>query len=69
MTASIVGRMAIHNRDWMDEYFTKVPSLIEAQGGEFLVRGGEPQVLEGDEDAPNAAFVIRFPSRDAALAF
>ncbi|QDG78281.1 DUF1330 domain-containing protein [Labrenzia sp. PHM005] len=69
MTAFIVGRMAIHNRDWMEEYFAKVPALIEANGGEFLVKGGEPEVLEGDETTPDAAFVIRFPSRDAALAF
>ena len=61
--------MKIHNRDWMEEYFAKVPDLIEAHGGVFLVKGGEPERLEGDDAVPDAAFVIRFPTRDAALGF
>ena len=69
MTAFIVGRMQIHNRDWMEAYFSKVPALIEAHGGMFLAKGGEPQCLEGDEVAPDAAFILKFPSREAALGF
>lgn len=69
MTAFIVGRMAIHTRDWMDEYFSKVPAIIEAHGGEFLVKGGDPQSLEGNETIPDAAFILRFPSQEAALKF
>ncbi|MDA4847419.1 DUF1330 domain-containing protein [Hoeflea poritis] len=69
MTAYIVGRMTIHKRDWMDEYFSKVPAVIEAHGGTFLVKGGAPQTLEGDEIAPDAAFMLKFPSREAALGF
>lgn len=69
MTAFVVGRMNIQRRDWMEEYFAKVPGLVEEHGGEFLVKGGEPQTLEGNDAAPDAAFVIRFPSSEAALGF
>lgn len=69
MTAFIVGRMQIHNRDWMEEYFSKVPAIIEAHGGTFLAKGGEPQCLEGDETVPDAAFILKFPSREAAASF
>lgn len=69
MTAFIVGRMQIHNRDWTEEYFSKVPAIIESYGGTFLVKGGDPQVLEGGEDTPDAAFILNFPNREAALKF
>jgi len=69
MTAYVVGRMQIQSRDWMEEYFSKVPALIEAHGGVFLVKGGEPECLEGDEAIPDAAFIIKFATRDAAQGF
>jgi uncharacterized protein (DUF1330 family) len=69
MTAYVVDRMQIHHRDWMEEYFSKVPALIERHGGVFLVKGGEPLCLEGDEVAPDAAFIIKFFTREAALGF
>ena len=69
MPAFIVGRMQIHNRDWMAEYFSQVPAIIEAYGGAFIVKGGDPVLLEGEETAPDAAFILKFPSREAALNF
>ena len=35
MSVFVIGRMDIQNRDWMDEYFSKVPKLIETHGGKF----------------------------------
>ncbi len=69
MPAYVIGRMKIHHREWMDEYFSKVPGLIESHGGKFVVRGGNPQTLEGRETLPDAAFILEFPTRDQALAF
>jgi len=69
MSAFVIGQMEIHNRDWMDEYFSKVPSLIEKHSGKFVVRGGDPAWLEGDERLPDAAFVIEFPDRQHAIDF
>ncbi len=69
MSALIIGQMEILNQDWMDEYFSKVPKLIESYSGTFLVKGGNPEKLEGTNTLPDAAFIIEFPDRDHANAF
>ncbi len=69
MPAYVIGRMKIHHREWMDEYFSNVPGFIEGHGGKFVVRGGNPQTLEGQESLPDAVFILEFPTRDQALAF
>ena len=69
MPAYIVGRMRIHEREWMDEYFAEVPGVVEQYKGRFLVRGGNPQRLEGEESVPDATFVVEFPTREDAQAF
>ena len=69
MSVFVIGRMQIHNREWMDEYFSKVPALIESYAGRFLVRGGNPENLEGVDPLPDAAFVLEFPDREHALSF
>lgn len=69
MSVFVMGRMEVHNRDWMDEYFSKVPAIIEAHAGKFVVRGGSPRKLEGTEALPDAVFVLEFPDREHALSF
>ncbi|WP_165978934.1 DUF1330 domain-containing protein [Antarcticimicrobium luteum] len=69
MTAIIIGQMMIHSRDWMDEYFTKIPDVVTAHKGKFRVRGGDPMGMEGDNPVPDAAFIIEFPDRNHAEAF
>jgi uncharacterized protein (DUF1330 family) len=39
-----------------EEYRAKVPATIAKYGGRYLVRGGDPQILEGDH--PTRRFVI-----------
>jgi len=69
MTAFVIGRMQIDRRDWMAEYFERIPDLVAAHGGRFLVRGGNPGHLEGDGTVPDAAFILEFPDRDHANGF
>jgi uncharacterized protein (DUF1330 family) len=69
MTAFVIGQMQIQSRDWMAEYFAKVPDLVAAHGGRFLVRGGKPGHLEGDNPVPDAAFILEFPDREHANEF
>ncbi|MGR3321650.1 MAG: DUF1330 domain-containing protein [Pseudooceanicola sp.] len=69
MTAFVIGQMMIHSRDWMDEYFGQIPDVVAAHKGEFKVRGGDPQTLEGDNAVPDAAFIIEFPDRSHAEDF
>lgn len=69
MSAFVIGQMQIHTRTWMEEYFAKIPRVVSDNKGEFLVRGGDPEHLEGDTQLPDAAFIIEFPDRDCARAF
>jgi uncharacterized protein (DUF1330 family) len=69
MSVFMIGRMEIHTRDWVEEYFAKVPAIIESFGGRFVVRGGDPSRLEGAAPLPDAVFVLEFPDRDRAEAF
>ncbi|PRZ41826.1 uncharacterized protein (DUF1330 family) [Tritonibacter scottomollicae] len=69
MTAFIIGKMQIHSREWMDEYFSKIPEVVARYRGQFLVRGGHPESLEGDNALPDAAFIIEFPDRSFAKDF
>ena len=69
MPVYVIGRMRIHDRGWTEEYFSRVPAVIAQYGGRFLVRGGNPQALEGQDGVPDAAFVVEFPAREQALAF
>ena len=69
MTAFIIGQMQIHSRDWMDKSFSKIPEVVARHRGQFLVRGGDPETLEGDNALPDAAFIIEFPDRSFAKDF
>ncbi|PUB17538.1 DUF1330 domain-containing protein [Yoonia sediminilitoris] len=69
MTAFVIGQMQIHSRDWMEEYFAKIPTVVSDHKGKFLVRGGDPSLLEGEDPLPDAAFVIQFPDREHAQQF
>lgn len=69
MPAFIIGQMQIHSRDWMEEYFSKIPDVVSRHEGRFRVRGGDPVRMEGESPVPDAAFIIEFPDRSHAEAF
>ncbi|SEC96989.1 DUF1330 domain-containing protein [Bradyrhizobium erythrophlei] len=51
-----------------ETYRAKVPEIISAHGGRVLVRGGEPQPLDGS--MPERRFIIvEFDSPEAVRAF
>ena len=47
-----------------ETYKREVPKLVEKHGGEYLVRGGEFEVIEG-EWAPVRLVIFSFPDRQA----
>ena len=49
-----------------EEYRNKVPATVEAFGGRFLVRGGDPKVLEGGDPAGRVV-ILEFDSPDRAM--
>jgi uncharacterized protein (DUF1330 family) len=49
-------------------YMQQAEASIARHGGRYLIRGGEPAVLEG-EGVPGRIVVLEFPSRAAAQAW
>jgi len=51
-----------------EQYRQKVPALIAAHGGRYLVRGGATQVLEGGPQGQRQV-ILEFPDMAHLLAF
>jgi uncharacterized protein (DUF1330 family) len=51
-----------------EEYRRQVPAVVAAYGGRYLVRGGDPVVLEGDARIPRMV-LLEFDSPERALAW
>lgn len=66
--AYLIATMDIHDAETYDTYRQQVPATLEAYGGEFVVRGGTKEVLEG-EWPEQRVVVLRFPSMDQARAW
>lgn len=64
----LIVEMNITDMDQYRQYMAEAPAAVKAAGGEYLVRGGQFQVLEGDWQPARVA-MLRFPSFDAAKAF
>ena len=67
MAAFIIANIAVNDAERYRDYVANVPAIIEKHGGRYCVRGGDPEVLEGDW-TPARFVVLEFPSREAALA-
>ena len=66
MSAYLLANITVNNPENYKEYVSKVKSVVEKFGGEYLVRGGEMDVIEGNW--PNERnIVIKFPSREKAM--
>ncbi len=68
MTAYVITDVAVSDPDKYKNYTALSPEAIASAGGEFLVRGGATEVLEGDFQ-PGRVVVARFESMQAARDF
>ena len=64
----IIVEMKINNLDQYKKYMAEAPAAVAAAGGEYLIRGGRHEVLEGDWNPARVA-MLRFPSFEQAKAF
>jgi uncharacterized protein (DUF1330 family) len=64
----IVVEMKISDPDRYKEYMAAAPATIAAAGGEYLVRGGKSEALEGNW-SPARLAVLRFPTYEQAKAW
>ncbi|RRD66367.1 DUF1330 domain-containing protein [Comamonadaceae bacterium OH2310_COT-174] len=63
----VIANVHVTNPEQMAEYRQWSTQAAQTHGGEFIVRGGQQQVLEGQAHARTV--VLRFPSYAAAQAF
>ncbi len=64
----VIGQMLISDPEQYERYRAHVVATVKAHGGEFLVRGGPQEVVEGTPPGPRSV-ILRFPSVEAAHAW
>jgi uncharacterized protein (DUF1330 family) len=69
MAAYVIGHMKLTDPSWVEEYRSTVPSIVAKHGGEYLVRGGKMETLEGSAPLPTSFVILKFPSMEKARAF
>jgi len=60
MSAYLIVNIAVEDAELYEEYKAKVPAFVRRYGGEYLARGGNTVVIEGDWK-PQRLVVFRFP--------
>ncbi len=68
MTAYLLLDIDAHDAEGFQEYRSKASAFIAEHGGEYLVRGGEFEVVEGDWH-PHRLVIFKFPDRQAIRNF
>jgi uncharacterized protein (DUF1330 family) len=68
MTAYVITDAKVSDIEKYEGYKVLTPAAIAAAGGEFLVRGGDHVVLEGNWN-PTRVVMLKFASMEAAKAF
>ena len=68
MAAYIIARIRVTDPEQYEEYKKLSPAAAAAFGGEFIVRGGESETLEGPGETRRMV-VVRFESMEKARAF
>ena len=66
--AYLIVDMKITDPDQYQQYMAAAPAAVAAAGGEYLVRGGRFESLEGGWQ-PARLVMLRFPSYEQAKSF
>jgi uncharacterized protein (DUF1330 family) len=65
MPAYVIVETDVRDPERYERYMAAAPATLSAAGGQFLARGGELDVLEGDWH-PSRVVVLEFPDLAAA---
>lgn len=68
MPAYVINEIVVTEPERFQTYADQVPAILKAHGGEYVVRGGAPERVDGPEP-PHRLVVLRFESRAAARAW
>ncbi len=67
MAAYLIVESQVTDPEQFKQYMAAAPEVVKAVGGEYLVRGGRIEVLEGDWQPPRLT-VLRYPDFATAKA-
>ena len=62
----IIAHVTVKNPEPYKEYVVRDTPILLGRGGNFIIRGGQSQVMEGESHERHV--VIEFPSYEEALA-
>ncbi|MDA9596678.1 DUF1330 domain-containing protein, partial [Candidatus Pelagibacter sp.] len=62
----VIAQLKVTNPENYKEYVEKVSEVVKKYGGEYLARGGEHEVVEGEDNFPRIV-IIKFPTYEKAL--
>jgi uncharacterized protein (DUF1330 family) len=65
----LIVDVRIDDMDEYKKYMEQAKPLVESYGGQYLVRGGDFNVIEGDYFSPRRLVVIRFPDKQSCDQF
>ena len=68
MSAYIIVDVKVHNPEGYEEYKKLTSGTLKPYDGEFVVRGGMTEVIEGNWD-PERLVILKFPSVEKAKAW
>ena len=68
MPAYVVNEIVVTDPERFQTYADQVPAILAKYGGEYVIRGGAPERVDGPEP-PHRLVVLRFESRGAARAW
>lgn len=68
MPAYLIGSITVTDPVGFEDYRARVPAVIAAHGGRYVVRGGQMEVLEGDWPGQRTV-VLEFPDMARLKAF
>ena len=66
MSGFVIANIDVKNTEAYKKYISKVKPIVEKFGGEYLVRAGEYEVIDGEWKYPRTV-VIKFPTYKKAL--
>lgn len=67
--AYLIAQVRVDDPEGYKQYTARTPALVAKWDGEFIVRGGRMEVVEGPPAIGERVVVIRFPSMEKALDF
>ncbi len=69
MSAYIIARVNLTDPETYKKYTAQTPDTVAQYGGKFIARGGQNELLEGNDPEFNRVVIIEFPNYEQAQAW